>query len=76
MAAQDVVYGLRMMEVGVVKDINVSNALAGVVTTNINNFSGTDTKLGLITNEMYAACMGKTGCNECKLLPSILTLQQ
>ena len=29
LAAQDVVYGLRMMEVGVVKDINVSNALAG-----------------------------------------------
>lgn len=57
LAAQDVVYGLRMMEVGVVKDINVSNALAGVVTTNINNFSGTDTKLGLITNEMYAASL-------------------
>lgn len=57
LAAQDVVYGLRMMEVGVVKDISVSNALAGVVTTNINNFSGTDTKLGLITNEMYAASL-------------------
>lgn len=57
LAAQDVVYGLRMMEIGVVKDINVSNALAGVVTTNINNFSGTDTKLGLITNEMYAASL-------------------
>lgn len=57
LAAQDVVYGLRMMEVGVVKDINVFNALAGVVTTNINNFSGTDTKLGLITNEMYAASL-------------------
>lgn len=57
LAAQDVVYGLRMMEVGVVKDINVSNALDGVVTTNINNFSGTDTKLGLITNEMYAASL-------------------
>lgn len=57
LAAQDVVYGLRMMEVGVVKDINVSNALAGVVTTNINNFSGTDTKLGLITNEMYATSL-------------------
>nr|DAP81497.1 MAG TPA: hypothetical protein [Herelleviridae sp.] len=57
LAAQDVIYGLRMMEVGVVKDINVSNALAGVVTTNINNFSGTDTKLGLITNEMYAASL-------------------
>lgn len=57
LAAQDVIYGLRMMEVGVVKDISVSNALAGVVTTNINNFSGTDTKLGLITNEMYAASL-------------------
>ena len=57
LAAQDVVYGLRMMEVGVVKDISVPNALAGVVTTNINNFSGTDTKLGLITNEMYAASL-------------------
>ena len=57
LAAQDVVYGLRMMEVGVVKDISVSNALAGVVTTNINNFSGTDTKLGLTTNEMYAASL-------------------
>lgn len=54
---QDVLYGLRTMEIGVVKDINVPLALAGVVTTNINNFSGTDTELGLITNQMYAASL-------------------
>ena len=29
-------------------------AIAGAVTTNINNFSGTDTPLGLISNKMYA----------------------
>ncbi len=54
LSKQDIVYGLRMMNIGVVKDISVSLALAGVVTTNVNNFSGTDTKLGLITNSMYA----------------------
>lgn len=54
---QDVLYGLRTMEIGVVKDINVPLALAGAVTTNINNFSGTDTELGLITNQMYAASL-------------------
>lgn len=29
-------------------------AIAGAVTTNINNFSGTDTPLGLISNHLYA----------------------
>ena len=29
-------------------------ALAGVNTTNINNFSGTDTPLGIISNYVYA----------------------
>lgn len=57
LSTQDIVYGLRQMEVGVLKDIDVANAIAGVVTTNINNFSGTDTQLGLITNEMYAASL-------------------
>lgn len=32
-------------------------AFSGAVTTNINNFSGTDTNLGLITNYLYAAAL-------------------
>lgn len=33
---------------------NPDAAFAGSITTNINNFSGTDTPLGIITNSMYA----------------------
>jgi hypothetical protein len=34
-------------------------ALAGAVTTNISNFSGTDTPLGLISNQIYALTLQK-----------------
>lgn len=45
---------LELIEPGIVRDIAPVASLAGAVKTNINNFSGTDTKLGLITNQMYA----------------------
>ena len=45
---------MNLTKVGVVKDINVPKALAGVNTTNINNYSGTDTPLGRLTNQIYA----------------------
>lgn len=45
---------LNLNKVGVVKDINVPAALAGINTTNINNYSGTDTRLGRLSNQMYS----------------------
>lgn len=45
---------LELIKPGIVRDIAPVASLAGAVKTNINNFSGTDTKLGLITNQMYA----------------------
>ena len=45
---------LELMEPGIVRDIAPVASLAGAVKTNINNFSGIDTRLGLITNQMYA----------------------
>lgn len=45
---------LRINEVGVVRDFQINAAMAGAVTTNVTNFSGTDTKLGLITNQIYS----------------------
>ena len=45
---------LELVEPGIVRDISPIASLAGVVKTNINNFSGTDTRLGLISNQMYA----------------------
>lgn len=53
----DVKYALEGDRVGIVKDINVAMALKGVVTTNINNYSGKETKMGLITNRMYASTL-------------------
>lgn len=51
----DITYAMNLTKVGVVKDINVPLALAGVNTTNINNYSGTDTRLGRLTNQIYAS---------------------
>lgn len=45
---------LREYEVGVVRDINISVAQQGIITTNPNNMTGDDTKLGIITNYMYS----------------------
>lgn len=45
---------LRLNEVAVVRDFQVNAAMAGAVTTNVNNFSGMDTKMGLISNQMYS----------------------
>lgn len=44
---------LRQNEVGVVRDINVALAKQGIATTNNWNFSGLDTRMGMITNRMY-----------------------
>jgi hypothetical protein len=48
--------GFAMAEnrVGVVRDINPYLSINGAVMTNINNRSGTDTPLGLISNRLYA----------------------
>ena len=46
-------YAMEQTRIGTVTP-NPLAALAGAVTTNINNFSGTDTPLGLITNHLYA----------------------
>ena len=46
---------LRQTEVGVIKNIDVSASLQGAMVTNPNNSSGKDTKLGTISNYLYAA---------------------
>ena len=46
-------YAMEKTRIGTVTP-NPMAALSGVVTTNINNFSGTDTPLGIITNYLYA----------------------
>lgn len=46
-------YAMEQTRIGTVRP-NPLAALAGSVTTNINNFSGTDTSLGLISNQLYA----------------------
>lgn len=45
---------IRLSAPAVIRDIAPTLSIAGVVKTNHNNFSGTDTRLGLITNQMYA----------------------
>lgn len=52
-------YALESDRVGIVKDINVAMALAGRVTTNINNYSGKESKMGLISNTMYGLSLLK-----------------
>ena len=44
-------------KVGIVRDIDVAQAINGVVTTNINNYSGKETKMGLISNMMYGSTL-------------------
>ena len=50
----DVKYAMEGDRVGIVRNINVIAAANGVITTNINNYSGKETKLGYIGNKMYA----------------------
>lgn len=50
----DIKYAMHNNRVGVTRNINVAYSLAGVMITNINNYSGKDTQLGTITNKMYA----------------------
>lgn len=50
---------LREYEVGVVRDINISVAQQGIITTNPNNMTGDDTKLGIISNYMYSMLLHK-----------------
>ena len=46
-------YAMEKTRIGTISP-NPLASLSGSVVTNINNFSGTDTKLGLITNHLYA----------------------
>ena len=46
-------YAMEKTRVGVIEPDPLTS-LGGIVITNINSFSGTDTKLGLITNQLYA----------------------
>lgn len=50
----DVKYAMEGDRVGIVRNINVIAAANGAITTNINNYSGKETKLGYIGNKMYA----------------------
>ncbi len=45
---------IRLNDVGIVHNPEPTLSVAGVVKTNINNFSGTDTHLGLLSNQIYA----------------------
>lgn len=51
-------YAMETTRVGIVNP-NPLAALSGATTTNISNFSATDTKLGLITNKLYAHSLRK-----------------
>lgn len=55
----DIKYAMEGDKVGVVRNINVSNAINGVITTNINNFSGKESKMGLISNRLYGITLMK-----------------
>ena len=46
-------YAMEQTRIGTVRP-NPLAALDGVITTNINNFSGIDTPLGIISNHLYA----------------------
>lgn len=50
-------YAMEGDKVGIVRNINVANAVNGVITTNINNYSGKESKMGLISNRMYASTL-------------------
>lgn len=49
----DTTYAMEGNRVGIVRNINVANAVNGVITTNINNYSGKESKMGLISNRLY-----------------------
>jgi hypothetical protein len=49
-------YAMEKTRIGTISP-NPIAAFSGAVTTNINNFSGTDTNLGLITNYLYASTL-------------------
>lgn len=51
---QDVKYAMEINAPAIIKDIRVQEALDGVITTNRNNYGGEDTKLGTISNTLYA----------------------
>lgn len=53
----DVKYAMEADSVGIVKNLRVSDALKGIITTNINNYSGKDSRLGMIANTMYASTL-------------------
>lgn len=54
LSSQYIENALRQTEVGVVRDINVAVAKQGIITTNLNNMSGKDTRMGTISNQMYS----------------------
>lgn len=53
----DTKYAMEGDKVGIVRNINVANAVNGVITTNINNYSGKESKMGLISNRLYASTL-------------------
>ena len=53
----DVQYAMEGDKVGIVRNIDVAKALGGVITTNVNNYSGKDTRLGMISNQLYAKAL-------------------
>ena len=50
----DIRYAMEEDSVGIVRNLNVAAAMLGAITTNINNFGGKETKMGIISNSMYA----------------------
>lgn len=53
----DVQYAMEGDKVGIVRNIDVAKALGGYITTNVNNYSGKDTRLGMISNQLYAKAL-------------------
>lgn len=53
----DIKYAMEHDKVGIVRDIDVAMASKGVITTNINNYSGKDTRLGMLTNQLYSRAL-------------------
>lgn len=54
LASGDIKHALFEARVGVVRNVTPVQSMAGSVVTNINNFSGLDTSLGLMSNQLYA----------------------
>ena len=53
----DIQYAMEGDKVGIVRNIDVAKALGGHITTNVNNYSDKDTRLGMISNQMYARAL-------------------